>query len=583
MPDDLPRLPTLRPQEILEALGPAGVLRDLRAVEPGGAWDRRPGIVAVVEGEFDLGDRWARVQVSLTDDFPSCLPLIAVDPAGELASLPHVETYGAVCFRPEDEPLLDRSRPLEIVRGALAFAADTLRKGLRGNRAEEFANEVVAYWRRATPEARTVLSLVEPDDTPRIVTAFLDPRKRITVADDPATLAAFQPGRNVDRLSFVNGLYVPIDPAGTDPDFHPRMLATPEGFRAFVAPVLTRDKQLWHRFLARCRSREVLVLLGVRRPSGRRGLVGLILKEGPDAHPLDPDRLAPHRIVPVRVDPGDRGFVLARGGADATLASRRVLVLGCGAVGGHIAMNLARAGVGELWLLDDDAFELANTFRHVCGRAYLKMLKVVGLKLEIERLLPFVRVAGYPLDVLDWMKLPASSFRDVDLVVSALGNPTVEMRVNEAIATDPSAPPALFAWLEPLGLGGHVLLTHAGADPGGCFECLYEHDEDGALVCRTAFATPGAQYTRDMMGCGSQHTAFGDLDAQRTAALVARRALDVLRGGGNEGRLTSWRGDPGDFRAAGFATTKRYDEGPDEIVLPAAAVLRPTCPLCNRP
>lgn len=583
MPDDLPRRPAPRPLEILEALAPAGVLRDLRVVEPGGAWDRRPGIVAVVEGEVELGDRWARLQVSLTDDFPSCLPLIAVDPSGELASLPHVEAHGVVCFRPEDEPLLDRGRPFEIVRGALAFAADTLRKGLLGNRAEEFANEVVAYWRHATPEARTVLSLVEPDDTPRIVTAFLDPEKRVTVADDPAALAAFLPHRSIGRLSFVNGLYVPIDPAGMDADFHPRMLATPEGFRAFVAPVLARDKPLWHRILARCRSREVLVLLGVRRPSGRRGLVGLILKEGPRAHPLDPDLLASHRIVLVRVDPGDRGFVLTRGGAVDALADRRVLVLGCGAVGGYVAMNLARAGVGELWLLDDDAFELANTFRHVCGRACLKMLKVVGLKLEIERLLPFVRVAAYPLDVLDWMKLPASSFRDVDLVVSALGNPTVEMRVNEAIATDPASPPALFAWLEPLGLGGHVLLTHVGADPRGCFECLYEHDGNGALVCRTAFATPGIQYTRDVMGCGSQHTAFGDLDAQKTAALVTRRALDVLRGGVTEGQITSWRGNPVDFRAAGFKTTKRFDEGADEIVLPAAAVLRPTCPLCNRP
>lgn len=246
-------------------------------------------------------------------------------------------------------------------------------------------------------------------------------------------------------------------------------------------------------------------------------------------------------------------------------------------------MNLARAGVGELWLIDDDVFELANTFRHVCGRAHLKMLKVIGLKLEIERLLPFVRVAAYPLDALDWMKRPTSTFRDVDLVVSAMGNPTIEMRVNEVIATDPLAPPALFAWLEPLGLGGHVLLTHAGADPKGCFECLYEHDDDGALTCRTAFATPGGRYTRDIMGCGSQHTAFGDLDAQKTAALVVRRALDVLRGEATEGQLTSWRGDPSDFRSAGFETTKRYDVGADEIVLPPSAIHRPTCPLCNRP
>ncbi len=583
MPHDLPPA-VLCPQELLARLGADGTLHDVHALEPQTAWLKHRSPVAVVEGALYLDDQEVRVQVGLKADFPVCLPVIAVDPTGALANLPHVELDGAVCYRPQDEPLLDRSRPAQIIREALAFAVNTLRTGLKGNRAEEFASEIVAYWRNAVPEERTIISLIEPDDEIRIVTAFLDHGKRITVADKQETFATFRIGRNVDRLTFANALYVPIDPAGLASDFHPRMLATPEGVRRFVMPVLKRDRAFWYRILQRCRSKEVLVVLGVRRSTGRRGLIGLLFREGKGTHPLDPDRLEARRIVSMRIAPADRGFLVPRGGADVDLANRRVLVIGCGAVGGYVAMNLARAGVGRPHLMDreDEEFEVANTFRHVCGRNQVGRSKVEGLKLEIERLLPFVSVTAHPMNVLDWMRKNPTGFRDFDLVIVAIGNPTVELRVNEVIAADPKAPPAIFAWLEPFGLGGHVLLTHIGVTRG-CFECLYDRGEDGALACRTAFASPGARYTRDMMGCGSQHMTYGDLDAQKTALSVARHAIDVLQSKVAEGELISWKGSADAFRKAGFKTTRRYDRCEAETVLPCSAIIRKNCPLCQRP
>lgn len=87
----------------------------------------------------------------------------------------------------------------------------------------------------------------------------------------------------------------------------------------------------------------------------------------------------------------------------------------------------------------------------------------------------------------------------------------------------------------------------------------------------------------DTMGCGSQHMAFADLDAQRTAAHVARRAVDLLRGSVGAGELVSWRGPADAFRAAGFATTGRYDAAPPEEALPGAALIRPDCHVCQTP
>jgi hypothetical protein len=581
---DTPLQPTNEASDALFArLDEVGVLANVHPIEPAAtAWHLEREIVATAEGTLTLCDREVQVHVGLPADFPRRLPVIAVDRKGDLGRLPHVESDGTVCYQPTEEPLLDHRNPLGIVSEAIMLAAGTLNDALRGARAEEYANEIAAYWNKAFPEAQCVVSVLDPTDEPRLVTAFSHKGDRTTVADDPAAFASFRIGRNVQRLSFANALYVPIDPATIDPHFHPRDLATPDGVRAFVKPVLRRDKDLWHRILRRCQGLEVVVVLGVRRPAGRRGLVGLLFKREGSVHALDPDRLDARRILPVRIKPADRGFLVPRGGADPGLASRRVLLIGCGAVGGHVAMNLVRAGLGEIDLMDRDTFEYANTFRHVCGRAHVGRPKVEGLRLEIERLWPFVVVKEHHADALRWLREHPGGFCDYDLVISALGNPTIEQRINEVIHRGPSSPPAVFAWLEPLGIGGHVLVTHGGSASPGCFECLYHRTGDPeALVCRTAFATPGGQYTHDVMGCGSQYMTFGDLDAQKTASQVARWAIELLRGGMVENSLLSWKGPVDAFAAAGFTTTPRYDLVAGEESLRGAEFARFDCPICR--
>lgn len=572
-------------QDVLAGLARAGLLADVRPVPPEASWLAGRAAVAVVEGALAVAGRTVAVQVGLPAEFPHQLPIVAVNPAGEFGASPHVEPDGAVCYRPQDEPLLDRRDPSGILAEAVVLAADTLRAGLEGGRAAEYASEVAAYWGSAFPQAEAVVGVLDPADAPRMVTAFHDAGDRITVAGSPAEFASFRAGRDVAHLTFVNAVYVPVDPASEDPGFHPRDLATADGVARFAIPALRGDGDLWRRMLKRCNARDVLVVMGVRRPQGRRGLVGVLLrrdKEG--SNTLDPERLRERRIEPVRIIPADPGFLLPRGGADLALTGRRVLLVGCGAVGGHVAFDLVKAGVGEIHLLDHDRFEYANAFRHVCGRARVREHKALGVAAEILRLWPFVKAVPHVENVLARLRTRPESLREYDLVVSAVGNPTVDLRLNEVIHGDPAMPPAVFAWLEPLGLGGHVLATHVRADPRGCYECLYRRESRSEpLVCRAAFAAPGGRYTRDTLGCGSQHMAFADLDAQRTAANVARRAVDLLRGTAGGGGLVSWKGPADAFLAAGFATTRRYELSPAEESLPGPAIARPDCPVCRTP
>ena len=55
----------------------------------------------------------------------------------------------------------------------------------------------------------------------------------------------------------------------------------------------------------------------------------------------------------------------------ALLQQKRVLVVGCGGLGGHIIDQLARIGVGFLRVVDGDVFESSNLNRQLLSEAAL--------------------------------------------------------------------------------------------------------------------------------------------------------------------------------------------------------------------
>jgi hypothetical protein len=206
--------------------------------------------------------------------------------------------------------------------------------------------------------------------------------------------------------------------------------------------------------------------------------------------------------------------------------------------------------------------------------------KVEGLRDEILRLAPYTRVETRAVRLESLLEMELEWVLGHDLVVSALGEPTIELEFNLKLQAAPGAPPAVFAWVEPLGLGGHVVLAHRLAGRG-CLECLYGRPYAGGPVeNRAAFAEQGVTYARDVLGCGSFHVPFGDLDAQQTAGLCVRMALAALTQAAMPA-LQSWKGDRTAFVAAGYHVTPRYEAPDAERAVPAAIYVRGDCPACG--
>jgi hypothetical protein len=216
----------------------------------------------------------------------------------------------------------------------------------------------------------------------------------------------------------------------------------------------------------------------------------------------------------------------------------------------------------------------------VLGRKYWGKPKAQALKEEVEALLPFVRVAPVVDTIEGALAAGTVDLANYDLVTVALGNPTVELEINARLHTIPDGPAAVFSWLEPLGIGGHALLTGNGSDDG-CFECLYTpSEEEGIVENRAAFAASGQAFGRALSGCGSLHTPYASMDALQTAALAARLAVATLTGSERGNPLLSWKGDASAFEAAGFQVSSRYGTTHEQLRDQRYSYHHPRCPVC---
>jgi len=546
---------------VLAEMEGLGLLRSPRRIVDG---DEKGA--AIIEGEACIAGHGVTLRFVLPPSFPLTLPRIFLRPWDALGIIPHVDMRGVVCFADAEGLVLDRSVPVEIIREAIERAVSTLSKGARGENTGDFADEFEAYWAQL-PDLVPARSFLDAGDTVVEVTVGIK-EKQIWIARHQDDVAAYYNGADIgDALTLQKALYLPLIPGACIVPPHPqRPFWSPEDARRILLPALSDANRTRLRKLTKRRKRlKDYVVVRLPRPSGGATLFGIRYDDLGNTHPLADGGTA-RRLVPLHLQRLDRRYLIRRGGGDAALGAKRVLIVGCGAVGGHLAFELARAGVLHLTIMDPDTLSADNTFRHALGRRYWGKFKVDALKEEIEAELPYVRVRSVAEKIEHTLARGEISLSDYDLIVVAIGNPTVELEVNERIHALSHAPAIVFTWLEPLGIGGHALLAANGAD-GGCFACLYtspEGDIDHSTN-RAAFAAPGQEFGRKLSGCASLHTPYGSVDAVRTAALAARLAVDALTGRESGNPLRSWKGDARAFEEEGFAVSRRYGFHEEEL------------------
>ncbi len=282
----------------------------------------------------------------------------------------------------------------------------------------------------------------------------------------------------------------------------------------------------------------------------------------------------------------DYPYLTMRGGATSILKDKYVLLLGCGSVGGYLASNLCQSGVMNIDILDDDFFQPENVHRHWLGFDSISPKenrhKADMVKEKLDAQYPYADI-----DSLNYVNRSAQNFISdadrlghYDLIISALGEPTINLEINRMLKDTPVDVPFLCCFNEPYGIGGHVVAVNI--EKSSCLQCFYTDTISSEVVqFRGSFVAPDQNFKKNLSGCSSAFVPYSCLDSQQTALLATRKAVDILSGHLPKNALFSWIGTSDVFLAQGFLLSEWYLVNKEKGFVSMDAFANTNCRICG--
>jgi molybdopterin-synthase adenylyltransferase len=559
-----------------------------------GDWLTSNGFVpegAEWRGPLSVTGRTLTVQVKFPANFPRQLPQVFVDRAQLPRRVAHVEKNGKICIAPSSGFLLDMDNPAGIVGGSLQRAQKILDDGVTGVSDGDLIAEFLAYW---ADGAEPLISLCRDDPrSGRVAHVRMKPAgaaqipsgRTSLVADSLSYAKSWLRKLNADIEFSGEAFLIRLEKAFQPPDFE-QQVTTAEIRKLIRTNTTPESWNLLNAWLSRT-TLPVTILFSMPAPDAGRILAGVRIEALEGAAQRKADKLirpgkrtaamqlnfagfaGVKKLVPERYDPA---FLIRRGGGIEELLTKTITVAGCGAVGSHVVQLLAAAGVGTFNLIDPEHLVNGNCHRHVLGVKHVGKNKAEAIAAEFASLYPHQTYVAYSAGFEDVWETKAEIVQGSDLLIMATGDETLGLKVNRSVEIGSQ----MHVWLDPLGLGGHVL---SSGSHRGCYECLFS--QEGGLHNAASFAAPNQNFQLSFAGCAGLFTPFGAVDAIRVAGIAAREAIRILLEHGEPSMLISWLGDRDGFRSKGFSLSKRADllKGGEEAA--EVRFARPGCRVCG--
>lgn len=206
------------------------------------------------------------------------------------------------------------------------------------------------------------------------------------------------------------------------------------------------------------------------------------------------------------------------------LNSKKIAIIGTGSLGSSVVMQLVRAGISNLTLIDPDKFESANIGRHVLGIDDLGKNKTDALKERIQKDIPFVNIKSIPrviqYELIDKIQL----LDDMDAVVITSADWLSEELIWFLRNLQKPKWAFIQGWTEPHAIVGHVLVAPSNSSDDG----RYMFDHNGNF--KHKFTDWPDNGVIALPGCGHGFIPGGPIGVSSVANLIAQTTIDVLSG-----------------------------------------------------
>jgi molybdopterin/thiamine biosynthesis adenylyltransferase len=226
----------------------------------------------------------------------------------------------------------------------------------------------------------------------------------------------------------------------------------------------------------------------------------------------------------------------------SVLPSKKIAIIGLGCMGGPSAIEFARAGVGEVRLMDDDSVEPGTTVRWPLGFSAVGRAKADALQSFIESNFPYTKVRGGVFRMGAVPGIGGTSLEEyeaflenVDLIYDATAEEGINYLLSQ-LARDMQIP---YLGLSTTwgGWGGRIWTIHPGTD-AGCWYCLRKWIDEGEIPVPPE--SPSGPIS--IPGCGDPTFTGASFDTSMIPLMAVRIAVSMM----SEGTAGGYPGPPWD-------------------------------------
>ena len=237
----------------------------------------------------------------------------------------------------------------------------------------------------------------------------------------------------------------------------------------------------------------------------------------------NPSYLFQVKLKSFRTAPAKRADLLRRSAhLSMQLGSCKALIFGLGALGSSVALLLAKAGLGEIRLVDDDVLLPGNVVRHACGLDRAGLKKTVAVERVIRVHQPDCTVQCYEVT---WTGERLREYMDgCDVVIDTTANYNFSLHLNEVCIEFNRS--VIFSAAYRHAHVGRIVIRRDSEDP--CLACYAHASEDWGSEDYPIIPLD-SQGTFIEDGCGEVTEEAAAIDVEAVANLTARVAVQIMR------------------------------------------------------
>lgn len=467
--------------------------------------------------------------VVVDERFPYTNPRTAIFGPDAPADAPHVEDNLRLCTL-GSTARTDSNDPVGVVREYIEHSLALLLDLSEGKHQDDYIVDFEAYWRRASPDARSVWTLGDFEGASQDGFSVTRGKRTVIVSTDEARLrqwlsnfmgepfeAPFSPA----IFLWLEKLPVPSEYPATIPQIRELVeLQAPAALERVEALIASDENDLCLVFAGQTADNAVgrgaFVLTRPSTSIGRPSIKGFRPGKAP-RHLLTLAR----KVVRGNTSAVDAAKTRLPPSMLAGLEGARVVVIGCGSLGSGVARLLVQSGVRAMQIFDPDLLGWENIGRHELGALHVGRNKASSLAATLMRQLPDCQVIGHEKDWRDITSKDEGVWANTDIVISATADWGSDCALADLQANGIISCPIIYGWMERNAAAAHAV---ALAGPERNFRAGFDITGN-ARIPATSWWEP-----EFIPGCGAGTSAYGAVELGIACSHVAGMALDIITG-----------------------------------------------------